>query len=79
MSEIFKEVSLGTPETDNQWSYLFEKVAEEHRPKTNEEHRQIVDELFHSKSQVMKQFDKWTEKVSFDTNKIKELYANTIH
>lgn len=79
MSTLFPEKIITSVETDVQWAEVFEKVAEQYKPKTYAEHRQIIEDLFHSNKQVMNKFGSWSEKVSFDKNKLKEIYANSIH
>ena len=78
MSELFPEKKF-IPETNNDWGQLFEKIAIEYKPKTNSDHANIISELFHNNEQINKHFVDWSEKIAYDKNKIKEIYANTIH
>jgi hypothetical protein len=79
MSELFPEKPQKEINTDVEWGVLFEKIASEHSPKTHTEHRALVVDLFHGNEKVNQRFDKWSEKIAFDKNKLKEIYANSVH
>ncbi|MAH42802.1 hypothetical protein CL614_03695 [archaeon] len=72
MVEFFKESQKKEFTTDADFEEIFTKVAEEYTPKTWEDFKGKVTNLFNGKLDT--QFARWETKVALDKTRLKELF-----